>query len=209
MARDVGDQLMGLLERVEIEPSSSSSDLDAIRKAITAGYFYNTAKLQKNGSYRTVKNPQSVHIHPSFGARAGAPTLGGVPRARAHVQGVHETGHRDQAGVARWRLRRTTASSRTFKKAWARNCPRHWGGPPWARQLSSCTRYHTCRSGSHSLRWQVAATGCCQRLTSVSVDCAVQYSTARAACVPHMHCTPASRAPPHLRSEFPLIFADV
>ena len=37
MARDVREQLMGLLERVEIEPSSSSSDLDAIKKSITAG----------------------------------------------------------------------------------------------------------------------------------------------------------------------------
>ncbi|CAI5949617.1 unnamed protein product [Closterium sp. NIES-65] len=67
MARDVRDQLMGLLERVEIEPSSSSGDLDAIKKAITAGYFYHTARLQKNRTYRTVKNPQTVHIHPSSG----------------------------------------------------------------------------------------------------------------------------------------------
>ena len=93
MARDVREQLMGLLERVEIEPSSSSSDLDAIKKSITAGkacgitlfsvnacdrvvscftprtagYFYHTARLQKNRTYRTVKNPQTVHIHPSSG----------------------------------------------------------------------------------------------------------------------------------------------
>jgi hypothetical protein len=32
-----------------------------------AGYFYHTAKLQKNGSYRTIKNPQTVSIHPSSG----------------------------------------------------------------------------------------------------------------------------------------------
>ncbi len=31
---------------------------EAIRKAITSGFFYHTASLQKNGSYRTVKNPQ-------------------------------------------------------------------------------------------------------------------------------------------------------
>eukprot|EP00897_Mesotaenium_endlicherianum_P007025 jgi/Mesen1/6350/ME000328S05636 len=66
-ARDVRDQLAGLLERVEVEPSSSEHDLDAIRKAITSGFFYHTAKLQKSGAYRTVKNPQTVHVHPSSG----------------------------------------------------------------------------------------------------------------------------------------------
>lgn len=36
-ARDVRDQLEGLLERVEIELTSNENDLDAIRKAITSG----------------------------------------------------------------------------------------------------------------------------------------------------------------------------
>ncbi|KAL2254083.1 UNVERIFIED_CONTAM: Pre-mRNA-splicing factor ATP-dependent RNA helicase DEAH1 [Sesamum indicum] len=66
-ARDIRDQLEGLLERVEIELISNSNDLDAIKKAITSGFFPNSAKLQKNGSYRTVKHPQTVHIHPSSG----------------------------------------------------------------------------------------------------------------------------------------------
>lgn len=43
---------------------SNKDDHDAIRKAIAAGYFYHTARLQKDGSYKTVKNPQSVHVHP-------------------------------------------------------------------------------------------------------------------------------------------------
>lgn len=66
-ARDIRDQLEGLLERVEIESSSNPNELDNIRKAITSGFFYHTAKLQKNGTYRTVKNPQTVSIHPSSG----------------------------------------------------------------------------------------------------------------------------------------------
>lgn len=66
-ARDVRDQMEGLMERVEIEKSSNSQDHDAIRKAIAAGFFYHTARLQKSGSYRTVKNPQTVDIHPSSG----------------------------------------------------------------------------------------------------------------------------------------------
>lgn len=36
-ARDIRDQLEGLLERVEIEPTSNLSDLDAVKKAITSG----------------------------------------------------------------------------------------------------------------------------------------------------------------------------
>ncbi|CAJ1952547.1 unnamed protein product [Sphenostylis stenocarpa] len=66
-ARDIRDQLAGLLERVEIELTSNDSDLDAIKKSITSGFFPHSARLQKNGSYRTVKHPQTVHIHPSAG----------------------------------------------------------------------------------------------------------------------------------------------
>ncbi|KAG6410252.1 hypothetical protein SASPL_128305 [Salvia splendens] len=66
-ARDIRDQLEGLLERVEIELSSNMNDFDAIKKAITSGFFPHSAKIQKNGSYRTVKHPQTVHIHPSSG----------------------------------------------------------------------------------------------------------------------------------------------
>ncbi|KDP35779.1 hypothetical protein JCGZ_10415 [Jatropha curcas] len=66
-ARDIRDQLEGLLERVEIELTSNSNDLDAIKKCITSGFFPHSARLQKNGSYRTVKHPQTVHIHPSSG----------------------------------------------------------------------------------------------------------------------------------------------
>lgn len=66
-ARDIRDQLEGLLERVEIEITSNPYDLDSIKKAITSGFFYHAARLQKTGAYRTIKNPQTVHIHPSSG----------------------------------------------------------------------------------------------------------------------------------------------
>ena len=36
-ARDIRDQLEGLLERVEIELTSNTNDLEAIKKSITAG----------------------------------------------------------------------------------------------------------------------------------------------------------------------------
>jgi len=64
-ARDVRDQLVGLLERVEIELTSALEDTDRVRKAVTSGFFYHTANLQKSGSYKTIKSKQSVQIHPT------------------------------------------------------------------------------------------------------------------------------------------------
>ena len=66
-ARDIRDQILGLMDRCEIELRSNVGDLDSIRKAITSGFFYHTANMQRNGSYKTVKSPQTVHIHPSSG----------------------------------------------------------------------------------------------------------------------------------------------
>lgn len=62
-AHDVRDQLVGLCERVEI-PLQSNPDGEDIRKAVTAGFFYHTARLGKGGMYRTTKHNQSVQIHP-------------------------------------------------------------------------------------------------------------------------------------------------
>ena len=64
-ARDVRDQLEKLMERVEIETKSCDGDHVGIRKAITSGYFYHTAKLNKGGHYRTIKGNQTVLIHPN------------------------------------------------------------------------------------------------------------------------------------------------
>ncbi len=66
-ADDIRDQIVGLMDRTEVPLISNLGDHERIKKAIAAGFFYNTANLQKNGSYRTVKNPQTVHIHPSSG----------------------------------------------------------------------------------------------------------------------------------------------
>eukprot|EP00794_Sanderia_malayensis_P005734 gene5734-6435_t len=64
-ARDVRDQLENLMERVEIELTSNPGDAVGIRKAITAGYFYHTAKFGKGGQYKTIKHQQTVMIHPN------------------------------------------------------------------------------------------------------------------------------------------------
>lgn len=65
-ARDIREQLEGLCERVEIDHTvSKPDDIDAILKAITAGFFYNVARLSRSGDYQTVKQHKTVFIHPS------------------------------------------------------------------------------------------------------------------------------------------------
>lgn len=67
-ARAIREQLIGLMDRTEVEMISNEDPEDTvpIRKAITAGFFYNTARLSQSGdSYRTVKNNLTVSIHPS------------------------------------------------------------------------------------------------------------------------------------------------
>uniref|UniRef100_A0A8C7Y886 Pre-mRNA-splicing factor ATP-dependent RNA helicase DHX16 n=1 Tax=Oryzias sinensis TaxID=183150 RepID=A0A8C7Y886_9TELE len=63
-ARDVRDQLEGLMERIEVEVVSCQGENVPIRKAVTAGYFYHTARLSKGG-YKTVKHQQTVYTHPN------------------------------------------------------------------------------------------------------------------------------------------------
>ena len=70
-ARDIRDQLCGLMERVEITLESCGQEDDAaVRRAITAGFFYNAAQLSKpaEGRYKTVKQRRDVFIHPGSGA---------------------------------------------------------------------------------------------------------------------------------------------
>ncbi|GMK58825.1 hypothetical protein CspeluHIS016_0602670 [Cutaneotrichosporon spelunceum] len=65
--RDIRDQLASLCDRVEVVIESLPNEVVPIQKAITAGYFYNTARLDKGGSYRTTKNNHTVYLHPSSG----------------------------------------------------------------------------------------------------------------------------------------------
>ncbi|XP_037804248.1 pre-mRNA-splicing factor ATP-dependent RNA helicase DHX16-like [Penaeus monodon] len=63
-ARDIRDQLVGLMERVEVQLASNPGDSVGIRKAITAGYFYHVARFSKGGMYKTAKKSQTVMMHP-------------------------------------------------------------------------------------------------------------------------------------------------
>eukprot|EP00954_Amorphochlora_amoebiformis_P015873 1246438-Amorphochlora_amoeboformis.AAC.1 len=63
-ARDVREQIEGMMDRVEVE-IKTTDDHEKIRKAITSGFFYNTARLGSEGSYKTVKHNLTVLVHPS------------------------------------------------------------------------------------------------------------------------------------------------
>ncbi|KAJ7948826.1 ATP-dependent RNA helicase [Quillaja saponaria] len=59
-ARDIRDQLEDILERIPMEITSNPNDLHAIKKSIASGFFPQSARLQKNGSYRIVKHAQTT-----------------------------------------------------------------------------------------------------------------------------------------------------
>nr|XP_028569870.1 pre-mRNA-splicing factor ATP-dependent RNA helicase DHX16 isoform X2 [Podarcis muralis] len=63
-ARDVREQLEGLMERIEVDITSSEGDYIPVRKAVTAGFFYHTARLTRSG-YKSVKHQQTVFVHPN------------------------------------------------------------------------------------------------------------------------------------------------
>ncbi|KAL6129746.1 hypothetical protein ACLB2K_073095 [Fragaria x ananassa] len=58
-----------LLEKVGIKLTSNLDNLESIKKAITSSFLPHSAKQQINGSYRTVKEPDSpsIRIHPNSG----------------------------------------------------------------------------------------------------------------------------------------------
>ena len=63
-ARDIRSQLMAMCDRVEIEVKCGGGAI-GIAKAITSGFFFNSAQLQLDGTYKTFKVSNSVSIHPS------------------------------------------------------------------------------------------------------------------------------------------------
>ena len=70
-ARNIKEQLEFITKNklninIEDEINSENKDInDNIRKAIISGFFFNCACLNKDGIYRTVKNPHVVDIHPT------------------------------------------------------------------------------------------------------------------------------------------------
>ncbi|ODQ66958.1 ATP-dependent RNA helicase DHX8 [Nadsonia fulvescens var. elongata DSM 6958] len=68
-ARDVREQFIRLCSRVEIDYENRENNpvlIESIQRAITSGFFANSARLSRNGdSYRSAKTNQTIFIHPS------------------------------------------------------------------------------------------------------------------------------------------------
>ncbi|KAK6587652.1 hypothetical protein RS030_81385 [Cryptosporidium xiaoi] len=65
-ARDIKDQIDSLLhDKLNIEITSNPNELELIKKPIAAGFFSQSARMNKGGNYTTIKWRQSVDIHPS------------------------------------------------------------------------------------------------------------------------------------------------
>ena len=65
-ARDVRDQLEKLYDRIIGKPSSCGAHLEKVKRALTAGFFLNAARIRRSGQgYQTLKSSQDVFIHPS------------------------------------------------------------------------------------------------------------------------------------------------
>ena len=70
-ARNIKEQLEYISKNklninIDDESINENKDInDNIRKAIISGFFFNCACLNKDGIYRTIKNPHVVNIHPT------------------------------------------------------------------------------------------------------------------------------------------------
>lgn len=65
---EVRQQLRKIANRIGIVLKSCEGDVQAVRKAITAGFFSNACRLEAyshNGMYKTVRGSEEVYIHPS------------------------------------------------------------------------------------------------------------------------------------------------
>jgi pre-mRNA-splicing factor ATP-dependent RNA helicase DHX16 len=63
-ARDIRSQLLAMCDRVEVNVKAGGGS-EGIAKAITSGFFFNSAHLQLDGTYKTFKLNNPVNIHPS------------------------------------------------------------------------------------------------------------------------------------------------
>jgi ATP-dependent RNA helicase DHX8/PRP22 len=64
-AQDVRKQLVTIMERYHLPVQSCGRNYDRVRKAVTGGYFVNSAKKDPQEGYKTLVESQPVYIHPS------------------------------------------------------------------------------------------------------------------------------------------------
>ncbi|CAG8532054.1 4999_t:CDS:10 [Paraglomus brasilianum] len=64
-AFSIRSQLLKFLKRFNIPLESCGNDTVKIRKCLVSGYFANAAKMMPDGSFRTIRDNATLHIHPS------------------------------------------------------------------------------------------------------------------------------------------------
>lgn len=61
---DIRNRLFNLLKRMKVKTISADGDLEKVQKCIVSGFFANAAKLQPDGSYKTIRGNYELHVHP-------------------------------------------------------------------------------------------------------------------------------------------------
>ncbi|CAG8613199.1 5761_t:CDS:10, partial [Paraglomus occultum] len=64
-AFSIRSQLLKFLKRFNIPLESCGNDTVKIRKCLVSGYFANAAKMMPDGSFKTIRDDATLHIHPS------------------------------------------------------------------------------------------------------------------------------------------------
>ncbi|XP_070574993.1 probable ATP-dependent RNA helicase DHX35 [Ptychodera flava] len=64
-AVSIREQLKKIAKKFKLKMESSEGDVDVICRCIVAGFFANAARLHPSGSYRTVRDDFTLHIHPT------------------------------------------------------------------------------------------------------------------------------------------------
>lgn len=64
-AVEIRHQLSRILKKFNVPLVSCGEDVDSLRKCITAGFFANAAKFHYTGTYKTVRDDHTLHIHPT------------------------------------------------------------------------------------------------------------------------------------------------
>ena len=64
-AREIRGQLEDIMKFQKMEIISAGTDFDVLRKAITAGYFHQAARVKGIGEFVNIRTGLPTHLHPT------------------------------------------------------------------------------------------------------------------------------------------------
>jgi len=65
IAKDTRKQLIGIMDKYNLELVSAGNSYLRIQKAITSGYFYHAARKDSQDGYKSIVEQQPLYVHPS------------------------------------------------------------------------------------------------------------------------------------------------